>query len=260
MRAHARSRMTAHDQPTHRSVAQKSRPGARGVRRIGRMGLLGLANDTDRCDSGSLRQPGDRVHRLDGPQPPGGGRSGHLSAHGQSARAGRCSGGALPVCLRVLDDLRRLRRQRRSVLRALARAGAHEPADEDASDRRHARTRAGRDGRGPCVLVHGREPHLVVARTALDPGLVRTLSAELRARRRRGGVGRWVRAAVSGGRRPAASARVQHPAQHRCRSGSRQQHERRRQRARVERRLVDRARCRTDRIHRRCEADSDRGI
>ena len=41
------------------------------------------------------RKPGHRLHRLDGPQPPGDRGPDHLPALGQPPRAGRRQGGAL---------------------------------------------------------------------------------------------------------------------------------------------------------------------
>ena len=108
-------------------------------------GWWALARDADRRDSRPLRQPGHRLHRLARPQPAGGRRPGHLSADGQPPGAGRRARRPLAVGVRLLDDLRRLRGRRRSVLRARARARAHEPRRQErcrpASRRRWARTR-----------------------------------------------------------------------------------------------------------------------
>ena len=90
-------------------------------------------------------------------------------------------------------------------------------------------------------------------------GLVHPLPAQLRARRRRGRVGRRLRPAVPDRRRSEPAAHLQPAAQRRRRRRPRQQPERRRQRARVERRLADRSRRRADRIGRRRRSGSSIG-
>ena len=79
----------------------------RPVPRARRLGLVGARRDADRRHSRPLRQPGDRLHRLAGPQPAGSRGPGHLSADGQPAGARRRARRALAVGVRLLDDLRR---------------------------------------------------------------------------------------------------------------------------------------------------------
>ena len=130
-------------------------------------GWWALTRDADRRDSRSLRQPGDRLHRLARAQPAGGRGPGHLSADGEPAGARRRPRRPLAVGVRLLDDLRRLRGQRRSVLRARARARAHEPRRRKSLPAGvDADARSGRDRRRPRVLVHGREPDALAARAA----------------------------------------------------------------------------------------------
>ena len=129
-------------------------------------GWWALRRDADRRDPRPVRQPGHRLHRLAGPQPAGGRGPGHLSADGQPAGPRRRARRPLAVGVRLLDDLRHLRGQRRPVLRARARARAHEPGHEEPAGRRRADARARRDRRRARLLVHGREPDAVAARPA----------------------------------------------------------------------------------------------
>ncbi len=206
-------------------------------------GWWALTRHADRRDSRSVRQPGHRLHRLDGPQPAGGRGPGHLPAHGQPPGAGRRPGGALAVGVRLLDDLRHLRGRRRSLLRPRARARALNLVTKTSAAGRRRRPRAGRDRRRPRLLVHRREPDALAARAAHPAGLVRPLPAERRPRRRRSRVGRRLRAAVPDRRRSESAAR---PTTSRLSAVvsavRRQQPERRRQRPRVERRMADRPR------------------
>ena len=52
------------------------------------LGLLGAAANADRRHSRPQRKPGDRLHRLAGPQPAGSRRPDHLSPDRQPAGAG----------------------------------------------------------------------------------------------------------------------------------------------------------------------------
>ena len=81
-------------------------------------------------------------------------------------------------------------------------------------------------------------PTLSLRELRTPAGLVHPLPAQRRARRRRSRVGRRLRPAVPDRRRSQPAARLQPAAQRGRRGGPRQQPERRRQRARVERRLV----------------------
>ena len=109
------------------------------------VGLVGARRDADRRHSRPVRQPGHRVHRLAGPQPAGSRGPGHVSADREPAGARRRPRRPFAVGVRLLDDLRDLRGQRRPVFRARARARAHEPDHarrcRPASRRRSARTR-----------------------------------------------------------------------------------------------------------------------
>ena len=151
---HGMTSVVAHDQSTHRTLAEEPLHRAGLVRRPRRLGLVGARRDADRCDSGPLGQPGHRLHGLAGSQPAGGGRPGQLSADGEPAGPRRRSRRPLAVGVRLLDDLRRLRRQHRPVLRARPRPGAHEPRHEEPAGRRRADAGPGRDGRRARLLVH----------------------------------------------------------------------------------------------------------
>ena len=239
--------VVAHDQSTHRTLAEESVHRAGPVRRPRGLGLVGARRDAHRRDTRPLGQPGHRLHGLAGSQPAGGRRPGQLSADGEPAGTRRRSRRPLAVGVRLLDDLRRLRRQRGPVLRARSRPRAHEPGHQEPAGGRRANARPGRDGRRARLLVHGGEPHAVSARPAQPAGLVHPLSAQRRPRRRRSGVGRRPRPAVPDRRRSESPPDVQPAARRRGRRGPRQQPECRRQRAGFERRLVDRARRRADR-------------
>ena len=212
------------------------------------MGVVGRHGHADRRDPRPVGQPGDRVHRLGRARRAGSRGPGQLPAHGEPARPRRRPRRPLAVRLRLLDDLRRLRRQRGSVFRAHARARAAQPRVDADARRRGADARAGRDGRGSRVLVHRRERSPVAARPAQPPGLVHQVPAQRRPGRRRGRVGRRPRAAVPDRRRSQPAARLQPVARRRRRGGSQQQSECRRQRPRGQRHLVDRPRRRADRI------------
>ncbi len=217
------------------------------VPRPRRLGLVGADVHADRRDSRPVRQPGHRLHRLARAQPAGGRGPGHLPAHHEPAGARRCPGRPLAVGVRLLDDLRRLRGQRRAVLRAGSRARAHEPGHEEPARGRHADARSRRDRRRPRVLVHGREPDAFTPRAPHAAGLVHPLPAQRRARRRGGGLCRWLCPAVPGRRRSEPPPAYNLSAQRGGVGGPRQQPECRRQRARVERCLADRPRHRVDR-------------
>ena len=87
-------------------------PHPAGLRAAGRLGLLGTAPDADRRHSRSQREPGDRLHRLGGPQPAGSRRPDHVSADRQPARTGGSEGRAFVVGIGLLDDQHHLPGQR----------------------------------------------------------------------------------------------------------------------------------------------------
>ena len=82
----------------------------------------GADDHAGRRDPRPVREPGDRLHRLDGPQPPGDRGPGHLSALGQPPGAGRREGGPVVERVQLLDDQRHLRRRHRLLLRPPAGA------------------------------------------------------------------------------------------------------------------------------------------
>ena len=71
---------------------------------LGGRGRPRHADDAGRRDSRPVGEPGDRLHRLDGPQPAGDRGPGHLSAVGQPPGAGRREGGAVVERVQFLDD------------------------------------------------------------------------------------------------------------------------------------------------------------
>ena len=107
------------------------------------------------------------------------------------------------------------------------------------ADRRHADAWSGCHRGRARVLVHGREPDAATTRAPIDSGLVHPLPAERRAGRRGGRVGWRIRPAIPGGRRSDSASLIRRAAQRGCDGRSRQQHERRRQRARSQRGVAD---------------------
>ena len=174
-----------------------------------RVGLVGAQGHADRRDSRSLRQPGHRLHRLAGPQPAGSRGPGHLSADGEPAGAGRRARGPLAVGVRLLDDLRRLRGRRRSLLRARARARAAEPRRQEPAGRASTPT-LGPDatGVGHVFWYTVESPTHSLRELRTPAGLVHPLSAQRRARRGRSRLGRRARPAVPDRRRSEPAPRA----------------------------------------------------
>ena len=90
---------------------------------LGRRGLPRPDDDAGRRDPRPLREPGHRLHRLDGPEPPGDRGPGHLSALGQPPGAGRGQGRPVVERVQLLDDHDHLQRRDRLLLRPPARPG-----------------------------------------------------------------------------------------------------------------------------------------
>jgi hypothetical protein len=155
-----------HDQSPHRRCAKKPFHRDRAVPRPGWVGLVGTRRDPDRRDPRPLGQPGDRLYRLVRAQPAGGRGSDHVPAHHEPAGPGWGARGPIAIGVRVLDGLRHLRGQHRSVLRAQPRPRAHEPRQQGAPGWSRADAGTGRDGRRPRLLVHRREPLALTANSA----------------------------------------------------------------------------------------------
>ena len=212
------------------------------------MGVVGRHGHSDRRDPRPLGQPGDRVHRLERAQRAGSGGPGQLSAHREPEGARGRQGRPIAVRVRLLDDLRRLRRQRGSVFRALAGARAPQPRLDTNAGGGGPDARPGCDRRRPRVLVHRREQPPLAPRPAQPAGLVHQVSAQRGTRRCRSRIGRRPRAAIPDRHRSESASRLQPVARRRRRGGSQQQSERRRQRPRGKRHLVHRPRHRLDRV------------
>ena len=128
-------------------------------------------DDAGRRDPRPVREPGDRLHRLDGPQPPGDRGPGHLSALGQPPGAGRREGRAVVERVQLLDDHHHLRRRDRLLLRPPAGAG-----EARRSPRRSCR-RASRPTWPPTPRPSARSsgtPSRATARTSASCGRSRT--------------------------------------------------------------------------------------
>ena len=116
---------------------------------------------------------------------------------------------ALAVGVRLLDDLRGLRGQRRSVFRARPRARADEPRHaEPAGRRRRRRSARTRPASGTSSGTRVESADLSLRELRIAAGLVHPLSAQRRARRRRSRVGRRLRPAVSDRRRSESAPRA----------------------------------------------------
>ena len=127
-----------------------------GVPRARGRGLPRADDDAGRRDPRPVREPGDRLHRLDGPQPPGDRGPDHLPALGQPPGARRGQGRAVVERVQLLDDHDHLRRRHRLLLRPPAGAGeAVDRLDVPAAGRDPV-PRPRRHGRRPDLLVHRR--------------------------------------------------------------------------------------------------------
>ena len=100
-------------------------------------GVYALQHSAARCHSRSLRHPGDRLHRIQGPGAAGHRGPGHLSADDGDADGAEIESGARLFVLRRLVRLHHLRGRHRHLLGALARARI--------SQRRRAQTARRRD-------------------------------------------------------------------------------------------------------------------
>ncbi len=182
-RVAARSALeAAHDRPTHRTFAAQSLSRRRALDGDRRLGLVGDAARAYRCPSRFKRQPGDCFYRLVGAKSSGSRRPGHLSADRQSARVAGRQGGALFLSVRLFHDLRDLRGQRGPLLRAHPGSRTIESRHQATSVWGCSHARAGRNRRRACFLVHRRGRWTQLARSPIPAGLVRSLSAEFRAR------------------------------------------------------------------------------
>ena len=155
----------------------------------------------------SVREPGDRVHRLDGPQPARNRGPDHLSALGEPARAGGREGRSGQQRVQLLDDRHHLRGQRRFLLRAPARAGAARPGQHVPAAGRDSLPGPRRHGPGANLLVHRRGRGLRPRPAQGHPGLVRPLPAQFRARRGAGRLGGRLSDRVPDRRRPQQTPR-----------------------------------------------------
>ena len=116
----------------------------------------------------------------------------HLSALGESARAGGRENGSRDQRVQLLDDQHHLRRQRRFLFRPGASARTAELGQHVSARGRHAVSGARRHGPGANLLVHRRRQGIRPGAAAGDPRLVRSLPAQLGARRGPGRFGRRI--------------------------------------------------------------------
>ena len=142
---------------------------------------MGAGDHAGGRDPGSLRRPGDRLHRLPGSGAPGRRGPGHLSALHGDARGALRQGGARLLVLRLLDGLHHLRGRHRPLLGALASARVPELRAGPAARRPDAPARPRRDRRGLGLRVHAHR---------LQPALPRAPPRSRRRRLRRGRGGR----------------------------------------------------------------------
>ena len=100
-----------------------------------------------RRDPGSLRRAGDHRHRVPGPEPAGGRRSGHLPARQRHARRARLDRRARLQHVRAVVRLRALRGRHRHLLGAQPRARVPELRARPPAGGRRAEARPRRDRR-----------------------------------------------------------------------------------------------------------------
>ena len=93
-----------HDRKNHRVLDSQPVRGHPGGPWRGDLGHPRRHQHAGRCDSRSLGEPGDRLHRLDGPQPQGDRGPDHLPALGQLAGACGRKGRAIQQRVQLLDD------------------------------------------------------------------------------------------------------------------------------------------------------------
>ena len=195
-------RRTDHDRVDHRVVDPQPLPRDPRLARARGRGLPRDDDDAGRRDPRPLREPGHRLHRLDGPQPPGDRGPDHLPPLGQPPGARRGQGRAVVERVQLLDDHDHLQGRDRLLLRPPARPGeALDRLDVPAAGR-DPLPRPRRHGRRPDLLVHRRRGRQGPQRAAVAPGLVRPLPAQQRARRGRGRLRRRGAAGVSDRPRP----------------------------------------------------------
>ena len=106
-RAGSRSAGRCHDRPDHRALREEPSGGAGRSGHRHRSGPLVHPAPQARCDPRSRGPPGDRLHRVDGPQPGPRRRPGHLS---DRQRAGRRTQGRRRARLLDVRDVVRARR------------------------------------------------------------------------------------------------------------------------------------------------------
>ena len=177
-------------------------------------GVYAIAAHAARRHPRSLGRPGDRVHGVAGARPDAGRGSDHLSDLDHAALGAARALRARAVVLRALLRERDLRGRHRSVLGPQPRARVHEHGGGAPARGRHADARARRHRRrlGLRVRAGRSQRQARSGRAAQPPGLEPALRARERAGRRRGRVGRRLRARVPGAGRPESPAQLRHPA------------------------------------------------
>ncbi len=177
----------------------------RGVQRLG----LGLdATHAARRHSRSVRRPGHRLHRVDGPEPRSRRGPGHVPDFLGSHLGSQSPGRAGAVDVRHVVRQRRLRRRHRHLLGAQPRARVSELRSRQAPERGESRSRSRRNRRRVGVRIRARrhERQARPRRASLPAGLEPALRPRQRPRRGRGSERRRVREAVPGERRPKQAA------------------------------------------------------
>ena len=199
----------SHDRKNHRVLDSQPLRGHPGDPGRGDLGRACRHQHAGRCHPRPVGEPGDRLHRLDGPQPQGDRGPDHLSAFGELAGAGGREGGAVLQRVQLLDDQRDLRRQRRFLLRPATGVGAAHPGQHFPAAGRGALSGPRCHGPGADLLVHGRRRRAGPGPAPRDPGLVRPLPTQFGPRRGPGGLGRRIADRVPDRRRPQQTPRLQ---------------------------------------------------
>ena len=251
-RATRSGRSRSHDRTHHRLLGQEQvpRPPARGRRRARRRARA--AERAARRDPRPRRHAGHRLLAV-GSQPRPHRGAGHVSDRdGDAWRAARASG---PRRLRfwLLVRLRDLRGRHRHLLGAHADAGVPLRRAVAAAARCADRARARRNRSRLGVPVRARGPlrHTQPGGSAVVSGLVPALLPEGGARRVGGGLGRRLRPAVPGERRPEPAAQLRPLDTARRRGGARRKRRDCRSAHRVRRHRVHGARPRVREVGRR---------